>query len=57
MIYRVADVTFSMQSAAGVLLTHLSQYGAAVQLGREETLAAVASALAGPAEVSDGHSR
>ncbi|XP_066467725.1 serine/threonine-protein kinase 36 isoform X2 [Tiliqua scincoides] len=43
--------TTSIFSAAGLLLTHLSQYGAAVQLGREETLAAVATALAGPAEL------
>lgn len=40
-----------MQSAAGLLLAYLIQYGAAVELRREEALATIGTALTEPAEV------
>ncbi|KAL8183048.1 UNVERIFIED_CONTAM: hypothetical protein K2H54_013538, partial [Gekko kuhli] len=41
----------SVLSAAGLLLTHLSQYGAAVKLRRDEAFAGIATALTEPAQL------
>ncbi|XP_054827636.1 serine/threonine-protein kinase 36 [Eublepharis macularius] len=41
----------SILGAAGLLLTHLSQYGAAVKLSREEAFAAITTALTEPTEL------
>ncbi|XP_077176833.1 serine/threonine-protein kinase 36 isoform X2 [Paroedura picta] len=41
----------SVLSAAGLLLTHFNQYGAAVKLRRDEALAAIATALTEPAQL------
>ncbi|XP_062972829.1 serine/threonine-protein kinase 36 [Elgaria multicarinata webbii] len=44
-------VTTSILSAAGLLLTYLIQYGAAVKLRREDALATITTALTEPAEL------
>lgn len=41
-----------MQSAAGLLLAYLIQYGASVKLNPEQALTNIATALAEPAEVT-----
>lgn len=47
----ILSSSFSTQSAAGLLLPYLSQYGASVKLEQEQAWAAVTTALTEPAEV------